>query len=122
MPLPWVRLDTAMPDNPKVIALAEIGDRGLAAAFVWTCSLAYSGKHGTDGYLPRGVLPRINGKPTHARLLVDHGLWKPEPAGWTINGWLDFQESTVETQARSERARAAAEARWAGKAGKGGNR
>lgn len=121
MPLPWVRLDTAMPDNPKVIALVD-GDRGgRAAAFVWVCSLAYSGKHGTDGFIPKAALPRINGRPADARLLVEAGLWKDEGVGWSINGWDEFQESTAETVARSERARTAAMARWAGKAGKRGS-
>lgn len=112
MPLPWVRLDTSMPDNPKILALADMGDRGLAAAFVWTCSIAYSGKHGLNGFIPRGALPRINGKASHARLLVGEGLWKDEGVGWTINGWADFQESTEETQARSDKARRAAFKRW----------
>jgi hypothetical protein len=112
MPLPWVRLDTAMPDNPKVLALAELGDRGLAAAFVWTCSLAYSGKHGLDGFIPKNALVRINGKPVHARLLVDMHLWKDEGIGWSINGWDEFQESTEDTQKRSDKARKAALTRW----------
>ena len=112
MPLPWVRLDTSMPDNPKILALADLGDRGLAAAFVWACSLAYSGKHGLDGFIPRPALARINGKPAHARLLVAQNLWKDEGTGWSINGWEEYQESTSETQARSRKAQIAALARW----------
>lgn len=112
MALPWVRLDTAMPDNPKILTLADLGDRGLAAAFVWACSLAYSGKHGLDGFIPKSALSRINGKSSHARLLTEHGLWKDEGIGWSINGWDEFQESNEETQARSDKARRAALARW----------
>ena len=114
MPLPWVRLDTSMPDNPKVVELCERGDVGMAAAFVWTCSLAYSGKHGTDGYIPRAILPRLNGKAKHAQMLVQARLWDADPAtgGWLIHGWEEFQESTDETKKRSERARLAALARW----------
>src|SRR5262245_5863312 len=120
MPLPWVRLDTSMPDHPKVIDLADEGDAGKAALFVWICSLAYCGKHGTDGFVPRAVLPRINGTTKHARMLVDAGLWRDESGvGWMIHGWAEFQESNEETQARSERARSAALARWA-KASKNG--
>jgi hypothetical protein len=111
MSLQWVRLDTAMPDNPKIIDLCD--DRaGKAAAFVWVCSLAYSGKHGTDGFIPRGALSRINGAAADARLLVGAGLWKDEGVGWSINGWAEFQPSTEETQARSDKARRAAFARW----------
>lgn len=112
MPLPWVRLDTAMPDNPKVLHLLESHKEGRAAAFVWVCSLAYCGKHGTDGFITKSALSRLNGTAIHARLLVDHGFWKDEGVGWTIHGWDEFQESNEETKARSERARLAAFKRW----------
>lgn len=112
MPLPWVRLDTSMPDHPKILDLIDGHKEGRAAAFVWVCSLAYSGKHGTDGFIPRGALSRCNGRPNDAKLLVSAGLWKDEGVGWTIHGWDDYQESTEETRARSEKARHAAFARW----------
>ncbi len=112
MPLPWVRLDTAMPDHPKIIDLIDCHKEGRAAAFVWVCSIAYSGKHGTDGFIPKGALARCNGRPPHARLLCDVGLWKDEGVGWTIPGWAEYQESNAETQARSDKARRAAFARW----------
>jgi len=111
MPLPWVRLDTAMPDHPKILDLIEHRD-GRAAAFVWVCSLAYAGKHGTDGFIPKGALARCNGQSKHALLLVAAGLWKDEGVGWTIPGWEEYQESNAETQARSDKARRAAFARW----------
>ena len=112
MPLPWVRLDTSMPDNPKILHLIESHREGRAAAFVWACSLAYSGKHGTDGFIDRAALSRVNGKAIHARLLVEHEFWKDEGVGWTIHGWEEFQESTTETQARSQRQRIKAFKRW----------
>lgn len=112
MPLPWVRLDTAMPDNTKVLHLIESHKDGMAAAFVWVCSIAYSGKHGTDGFISRSALARCNGKAVHARLLVEHQFWKDEGVGWTIHDFNEYQESNEETQARSERARLAAFKRW----------
>ena len=112
MPLPWVRLDTAMPDHPKIIDLVDGHREGRAAAFVWVCSLAYAGKHGTDGFIPKGALQRINGRQSDAKLLVTVGLWKDEGVGWTINGWAEFQESNEETQKRADKARKAAFARW----------
>lgn len=117
MPLPWVRLDTAMPDHPKILALVDGHKDGRASAFVWVCSLAYAGKHGTDGFIPKGALARINGRAADARLLVEAGLWKDEGVGWTINGWDEYQESNEETKRRSEKARLAAMARW-GKQGR----
>lgn len=112
MALPWIRLDTAMPDNPKILHLIDGHAQGRSAAFVWVCSLTYAGKHGTDGFITKSALSRINGRAIDARLLVEAGLWKDEGIGWSINGWAEFQESNDETQARSERARKAAMARW----------
>ena len=47
-------------------------------------------------------------------LLVEFGFWVPQPGGWLINGWDEFQQSTEETQIRRKRAQAMAETRWAG--------
>lgn len=109
--LPWVRLDTAFPDNPKILALCELRD-GHRAGFVYLCGLAYAGKHGTDGFIPVGALPRVNGRRVDAQRLVDASLWQPAPGGWIVHGWADKQESTEETRERSLRAQRAAQARW----------
>jgi hypothetical protein len=133
--LPWVRLDTSMPDNPKVIDLCDTGDVGMAAAFVWVCSLAYAGKHATDGLIPRGVLARLNGRAKHAKLLVEHRLWDEAPKGWQIHNWEDYNRVALDLEGfspqarsngglaraanmtpeeRTESARKAAQARWNG--------
>lgn len=111
MPLPWVRLDTAFPYNPKLLAMLAEKD-GHRAGFIWCCSLAYCGAHGTDGFISREALPFVHARPIDAQRLVRHGLWREQPGGWLINGWNEFQESNAETQARRARAQAAAQARW----------
>lgn len=111
MPLPWIRLDTSMPDNPKILRLLAMKE-GHRAAFVWCCSLAYAGKHGTDGLIEDFALTRINGRPVDARRLVEVGLWDAADGGWQIHDWADRQESTDETRRRSEKARDAALKRW----------
>ena len=113
MPLPWVRLDTAFPYNPKLLAMVSEAD-GHRAGLVYVCSLGYSGAHGTDGFIPREALPFIHGRMADAKLLVIHGFWHEQPGGWLINDWTEFQESNTETQERSARARDAARARWNG--------
>lgn len=111
MPLPWVRLDTAFPYNPKLLAMLAEKD-GHRTALVYLCSLAYSGAHGTDGFIAREALPFIHGRQSDADRLVRHVFWRAQSGGWLINGWLEFQESSTETQERRKRAQAAAHARW----------
>jgi hypothetical protein len=113
MPLPWVRLDTAFPYNPKLLAMVAEKD-GHRAALVYLCSLGYSGAHGTDGFIPREALTFIHGRLRDADRLVAHGFWWPQPGGWLINDWAGFQESNEETQKRRKRAQAGAAARWEG--------
>lgn len=110
MALPWVRLDTGFPLNPKVLMLVE--DKKWQAIAVYVSGLAYSGTHGTDGFLPASCLPFIHGTRRQALDLCEVGLWKAVSGGWVINGWHEFQPSSEEHKERSQRARAAAEQRW----------
>ena len=109
--LAWVRLDTAMPRNQKVLALTALKE-GHRAAFVYLCSLAYAGEQGTDGFIPYPALTMIHGRPVDANKLVDVGLWVPAPGGWSVHDWADYQQSNAETEKRTKRAKAMAEARW----------
>lgn len=111
MALPWIRLDTHFASNPKLLALISERD-GYRAAFAWVCSLAYAGRHGTDGYIPEAALPFIHARRVDANRLVAHGLWIPAPGGWEINSWAEFQLSNEETQKRREKAQRAALIRW----------
>ena len=111
MGLPWVRLDTSMPDNPKILGM--LTERaGKAAAFVWVCCMCYSGKHGTDGFIPREALSRVNGTSAEMRVLVQHSALKAVPGGWVIPGWDEFQLSDEDAKKRREKAQKAAAVRW----------
>ncbi len=110
MGLNWVRLDTAFPSNPKVLALVE--DRQFRAISVYVCGLSYSGAHGTDGFIPMAALPFIHASKRDAEKLVEVSLWHPRMGGWEINDWDEFQPSNEGTQQRKNRARLAAEERW----------
>lgn len=116
MSVHWIRMDVAMPDSPKVVLMcAERGTAGRAAAFVWVCSIAYAGAHGTDGFIPRASLGRCNGRMADARLLVAYEFWQDQgAAGWLIKDFGDYQLSLMDAQARIDRARKAALARWHG--------
>lgn len=112
--LPWYRMDSGFPSNPKILAL--LGERdGHRAAFVWQCSIAWTVLHGTDGVVPSSALPFIHARKVDAERLVKHRLWHEYPdGGWLING-LDEKQPTSEASAhRSQLAREAANLRWHG--------
>lgn len=115
MALPWVRLDTQWPHNPKFLALVE--DKRWRSIAVYMAGLGYSGAHGTAGFLPALSLPMLHGTKREAAELVEVALWIPAPGGWDINGWAEFQPSLEDAISRSEKARKAAAARWRKKEG-----
>lgn len=109
--LRWVRLDTSLPRNSKMLTLLNNRD-GYRTAFVYVCSLAYVGEQGTDGFIPREALVLLHARKSDAQRLVEVNLWWEEEGGWRVNDWDEYQPSTKEMKERSARARAAAAARW----------
>lgn len=110
MSLPWVRLDTTIASNHKVLALIE--QRKHRAVLTYILGLTYTGGHELDGFIPSAAIPFIHGTTGDAKALVECGLWEKAPGGWTVNGWDEFQVSSDETRRRRERAQAAALKRW----------
>lgn len=110
MGLPWVRLDTQWPHNPKFLQLIE--DKKFHAIAVYMAGLAWAGAQGQKGYVPAFAMPMIHGTRREAADLVDVGLWEPSRGGWDIHDWADYQPSTEEHELRSKKAREAAYARW----------
>lgn len=109
--LPWVRLDSGMPENPKIgHVISQPG--GYKAVFTYLCSLSYSGKHGTYGTIPKAALPFIHGTVKEAKMLVQAGLWKLGKSGWEIHDWDTYQPNEEYVNSRKEKARKAARARW----------
>jgi hypothetical protein len=113
MALPWVRLDTQWPHNPKFLTLVE--DKKWRAIAVYMAGLGYSGAHGTKGFLPSLSLPHLHGTRREAAELTEIGLWVPQQGGWDINGWAEFQPETDDSEARRKKAIKAAQIRWAKK-------
>ena len=113
MGLPWVRLDTRWAHNPKFLMLAE--DKKWKAICVYWAGLAYSGAHGTAGFIPYYALTvATHGTKKEASELIAVGLWHPCDGGWQVNDWADYQESNEETERRSKKAQNAALVRWHG--------
>lgn len=96
MALPWVRLDTNMPSHDKVLALlADPSPKRHQAAFSWTCSLAWAGGAGTDGFIPAYALSAVHGTPATARLLEKYALWDEGVGGWHVRNYAQRQELNV---------------------------
>jgi hypothetical protein len=110
MGLPWVRLDTQWPHNPKFLQLAD--DKKWRAIAVYMGGLAWAGAQGQSGFIPTYALPMIHATKKEAAELVDVALWIPAQGGWDINDWAEYQPTTEENERRSERARTAAQKRW----------
>lgn len=98
MALSWVRLDTGLPDHPKILALLEAGKHRAVLGYVF--SLAWSGRHETDGFVPNLALKFIHMTPKDAVLLVEMRLWHHVEGGFQINSWDEHQPVSSSSQAR----------------------
>ena len=109
--LKWIRLETTMFENPKLLYLQE--DKQHKLIVVHLQGMCYSGRHGLAGYIPKAALRLIGGTSGDANRLVTAGLWTPAPGGWQVNDWDEYQLADEEAAARSEKAQKAAAKRWA---------
>ena len=110
--LSWVRVDSALASNHKVLQLLTErgGDHALC---VYIFALGYCARQGLDGFIPEIALGLIHGKKRDSDLLVKVGMWRAAQGGFQIHDYAEFQPSGAEVRARSDRARDAAAARWA---------
>ena len=106
----WVRLDCAFSRNDKVLSLIERNEWRAIAVFGF--ALGHCRDQKSKGFISRAALPLVHGRPKDAAALVSERLWHPEPGGWLVNDWDQYQESDQEIDARSIRARSAAAVRW----------
>lgn len=114
--LKWIRLETTMFENPKLLYLQE--DKQYRAIVAYLQGMCYSGRHGLAGFVPKAALRVIGAMASDAQRLVAEGLWSPAPGGWEINGWAEYQLANEEATKRSEKAKRAAAARWARRNGR----
>lgn len=111
MALPWVRMDTQWPHNPKFLILVE--DKKWRAISVYWAALGWSGAQGQAGFVPAYALSMIHGTRREASELTEVALWAAVDGGWNIHDWAAYQLSSEEHERRSDRARIAAQKRWA---------
>lgn len=114
----WVRLHAEWPENEKFWELSAESFR------LWAHSVVWAKRYKTDGDAPPGRIARQWGAPRECLdELVEAGLWHveghgcvdcPQPARGMVHvhHWLDWQESSKDSEVLSERARKAAATRW----------
>lgn len=110
----WVRLDDAAPEHPKFLLLAKLanqGDRGAAAAWLWVCGLGYCNRQSArDGVIPRMKVPQlypVRGALGLAGRLVEVGLWETHQDGYVIHDYHDYQPGLLEALELSSKRSAA---------------
>lgn len=94
----WIKIDDAMPEHPKIAALAP------SVAWTFFCSIAYSSRNLTDGFVPEQIAIRLGGDHGEAiaDALIEHGLWDEVEGGFQIHDYLDYQRSRADVLALKE--------------------
>lgn len=107
----YFKLDVGYLTNPKVAAIL---DDHPTAVLLHIGSIAYSAQHLTDGVVPVGLLMRISAASDgDDQILFDSGLWlEHSPGQAQVHDYLMHQRSSVEAKGASDKAAAAARARW----------
>jgi hypothetical protein len=109
--LSWVRVDSALASNHKVLGLMSErgGDHALC---VYIFALGHSARQGLDGFIPEIALGLIHGRKRDSDLLVAAGMWQIVPGGFEVPDWAEYQPSGEESRRRTEKAKHAAQVRW----------
>lgn len=101
MALPWVRLDSNIPHHDKILQLlSDPSPKRWQACVSYVFSLAWSGGAGTDGVIPRAVLPQIQATSATARLLEKYRLWVQDGSNYVIVNFEQRQELAVVAEAK----------------------
>ena len=109
----YFKLDVGYMSNPKVLSVL---DDSPTAILLHIASIGYAAQHLTDGIVPVKALLRMTGATqADADLLIGAGLWVEGPSGGKaeVHDYLMHQRSAAEAKGASEKAKRAAEAKWA---------
>lgn len=83
--MPWFKVDDGLFANPKWLACSA------PARALWVTAGSWAGSQLTDGFIPRGVLAMLGGRPRDAAVLVEFGLWVEADGGWMFHDWCEYQ-------------------------------
>src|SRR2546426_9741108 len=100
----WGRLFTDILNHRKFVEL------DATAGWLWARAIAYCWDQLTDGFVPRGQVPRL--LPTSparslkaAKDLIKAGLWEMDPDGYRFHDWLDWNPPASQIREQRESAR-----------------
>lgn len=97
----WFKVDDKLHSHPKWLALP------IRARALWVTAGSWAADQGTDGLVPRHVLPRLDGRPADAAQLVAAGMWEPCPDGWIFHDWDLYQPDAASEEVRRDKGRQA---------------
>jgi hypothetical protein len=111
----WARLDDAILDHPKIIAVGTTGFALYVAGIVYCC------RNLTDGFIPKSVLPRLLTPPAEdpqfsctISELISQQLMREREGGYEVHDFLKYNWS----RAKVRRIRASARQRMRNVRGK----
>lgn len=110
MSLDWIRLETSIAGDEKIVDLIERKRHTAVVAYVF--SLAYCGHQENHGFIHRGSLPMFHATKKDADDLVAVGLWDKMPSGWAIPNFDKYQLTNISAQDRTVSGKLAACKRW----------
>ncbi len=107
----WAKVDDRLHSSAKW-RTASRSARGL-----WTTALSWCADQETDGFVPSGMIPVLDGTAKDAGSLVLAGLWSQVEGGWQFRNWAEYQPTRSDLERRrtedAERKRKAREAKAA---------
>jgi hypothetical protein len=89
----WFKVDDGLCTHPKWLAVPP------AARGLWVTAGSWCSSQLTDGFVPRGALALLCGRPRDAAELVKVGLWDEVDGGWQFHAWFEFQPSRSQVEA-----------------------
>ena len=96
--MPWVKLDDAAPDHPKLVNLDD------SAWTMWTKGLCYCNHYLTDGVVQPGALSRLTRSKDPeavAEVLVKAKLWKKGKDGtYVVHDYHQYQPAKEEVESK----------------------
>lgn len=108
--LPWVRMDTGIPQHSKILQL--VNDGAWRAIAVWHFSIEWCGANNNGGFVPSYALAAIHARRVDMEKLVTVGLLDMAQGGWQLHNYDEKQHVDDAARKRSEHASTAAQARW----------